>query len=149
MILKRGEVEKIENYIEEVYGARISLKNYVVLKTGKKERIWIVNREVLELPIEKLRINSLGLYFGRWDNGKIRLSIEGAMLIKPERNFVKIKDWKDFVRGFDIKVKCNCENDQYVIVKYKEDTLGIAKYRDGVLENVLPKGRKLKKLSYL
>ena len=149
MILNREQVRQIEDYIEEIYGDKIDLWKFVVVKTGNKERVWIINRDISRIPIEKLRINSVGLYFGRWDRKKFRLSIEGSMMIKPRKNFVEIEDWKNFVLGFNIKKKCNCDENEYVIVKYKGDTLGIAKYHNGILENVLPKGRKLKKLSNL
>ena len=145
--MKSEEIKEIEKKIEKVYGDKINLRKFIVLKTGKKERIWIINKEIVEIPLEKLRISSIGLYFGRIDRGKIRLSIEGAMMIDPKRNWAEIEDWKEFTRGFNVKCKCHeCEENQYVIVKWSGYTLGIAKYHNDELENIVPKGRKIKKL---
>ncbi len=148
-ILSKEEVKKIEEYIERVYGTRIKLNNYLVLMSGSKEKIWLCNKEIAELPVENWRVNSVGIYFGRFDRGKLRLSIEGAMMINAKRNFAVIEDWKKFVTGFDIdSFECfDCDENEYVIVKYKKDTLGIAKFDGKILMNVLPKGRKIKKLS--
>ena len=145
--MRSEEVKEIENKIEKVYGDKINLRKFVVIKTGKKERIWIINPNIVEIPLNKLRISSMGLYLGRTDRGKIRLSIEGAMMINPKKNWAEIEDWKDFTRGFNVKCKCHeCEENQYVIVKWNGLILGIAKYHNGELENIVPKGRKIKKL---
>ncbi len=148
-ILSKDEIKKIEDYIERVYGTKINLSKYLVLMSGSKEKIWLCNKEIANLPIENWRVNSVGLYFGRFDRGKLRLSIEGAMMINAKKNLATIKDWKKFVTGFDVEnFECKeCEENQYVIVKYGKDTLGIAKYVNKKLMNVLPKGRKIKKLS--
>ena len=145
--MKSEEIKEIENKIKKTYGYEINLRKFVVIKTGNKERIWITNPKIVELNIEKLRVSSIGLYFGRIDRGKIRLSIEGAMMINPKKNWAEIEDWKNFTRGFDVKCKCHeCEENQYVIVKWKDYILGIAKYHNKELENIIPKGRKIKKL---
>ncbi len=148
-VLDKNEVKRIERYIEEVYGSSIDLKKFAVLMSGSKEKIWLCNREIAELPIEHWRTNSVGLYLGRFDLGKLRLSIEGAMMVNGTKNVAIINDWKKFVTGFDIdEFECiNCDENQYVIVKYKDNILGIAKYVGDKLLNVLPKGRKIKKLS--
>ena len=148
-ILSKDEIKKIEEYIERVYGTKINLSEYLVLMSGSKEKIWLCNKKIADLPIENWRVNSVGLYFGRFDRGKLRLSIEGAMIINAKKNVATIKDWKEFVTGFDVeKFECSkCEEGQYVIVKWRKDVLGIAKYYNKKLMNVLPKGRKIKKLS--
>ena len=145
--MRSEEIKELENKIEKVYGDKINLRDFVLLKTGNKERIWIINKEIVTIPLKELRISSMGLYFGRIDRGKIRLSIEGAMMINPKKNWAEIDDWKEFVRGFNVECKCHeCEENQYVIVKWNGLTLGIAKYHNGELENIIPKGRKIKKL---
>lgn len=149
-VLTSKEIKEIEGYIQMAYGVRINLRKFAVLVSGKKEKIWLVNKDAFELPLDKFRVNSLGLYFGRFDKGRLRLSIEGAMMLKDaKKNVAFVDDWKDFVLGLDVKpAKCMaCEEGMYVIVKYGKDVLGIARYREDKLENVLPKGRKLKKIT--
>ena len=105
--MKSEEIKEIEKKIEKVYGDKINLRKFVVLKTGKKERIWIINKQIVEIPLEKLRISSIGLYLGRIDRGKIRLRIEGAMMADPKMKWAEIEDLKEFTRAFNVKCKCH------------------------------------------
>lgn len=151
-ILNTREKETFEIKIENAYGAKESLKEFTVLLSGKDDKIWIANKELFQIPLEKLRINSVGLYFGRVDIGKLRLSVEAAGLIGPKatKNVVELKDeqlW-DFLRGFDVELKENVpETKEYVLVKHKNDFLGIAKLDGNTLKNAMPKSRKITSLS--
>jgi NOL1/NOP2/fmu family ribosome biogenesis protein len=151
-ILNRREAEVFEAKIEMLYGAKESLREFTVLLSGKDEKIWIANKDLFQIPIEKLRVNSVGLYFGRVDNGKLRLSVEGAGIIGPkaDKNVVELDEthlW-DFLRGFDIELKENIpETKDYVLVKHKNDWLGIAKMEGNVLKNAMPKSRKIVSLT--
>jgi NOL1/NOP2/fmu family ribosome biogenesis protein len=148
-ILSRKETEEIEERIRNTYGTEDCLKEFVVLQTGKEEKIWLASRKIFELNLEVLRINSIGLYFGRVDCGKLRLSVEGAGIVGPKakKNIAEIDDtaiW-DFLRGFDVKPsKLNeAEEGRYVLVKHKDHFIGVAKLENGMLISVLPKSRKL------
>ncbi|MDD5181765.1 MAG: hypothetical protein PHC66_01180 [Candidatus Nanoarchaeia archaeon] len=151
-ILNRREVEVFEAKIENIYGAKESLREFTVLLSGKEDKIWIANKELYQIPLEKLRVNSVGLYFGRIDGGKLRLSVEGAGIIglKAEKNVVELDEahlW-DFLRGFDIELKEKVpETKEYVLVKHKNDFLGIAKLEGNTLKNALPKSRKIVSLT--
>ena len=146
-ILSKKEVGEISKIISENYGAEEILKNYIVIVSGKKNKIWITNRTAAEIELKNVKVNSIGLYFGRIDKGKLRLSIEGAQMVakSAKKNIAEIqKDavW-DFIRGFDVETETENLENTYVIVKCGEDILGIAKHENGKLFNVLPKARKL------
>jgi len=151
-ILSRRETEVFEAKIETLYGVKKSLREFTVLLSGKDEKIWIANQELFQIPIEKLRINSVGLYFGRIDSGRLRLSVEGTGIIGPkaDKNVVELDDehlW-DFLRGFDIELKEKVpETNDYVLIKHKNDWLGIAKVEGNTLKNALPKSRKIVSLT--
>lgn len=151
-ILNRREAEVFEVKIESMYGAKESLREFTVLLSGKEEKIWVSNKELFQIPIEKLRVNSVGLYFGRIDSGKLRLSVEGVGIVGPkaDKNVVELDDehlW-DFLRGFDIELKKNVpETKDYVLVKHKNDWLGIAKIEGNILKNAMPKSRKIVSLT--
>ena len=83
-ILSRKETEEIEERIQDVYGTEDCLKEFVVLITGKEDKIWLASRKIFELNLEALRIDSIGLYFGRVDCGRLRLSVEGAGIVGPK-----------------------------------------------------------------
>ncbi|HDQ59587.1 MAG TPA: hypothetical protein ENN30_00155 [Candidatus Woesearchaeota archaeon] len=147
-ILSKKEIKKIEDQIESVYGSDKVLTGFVVLSTSKEGKIWITNTDALKLDLSSLRVNAVGLYFCRLDKGKLRLSIEGAQIIAQtaNKNIAEISHdsvW-DYLRGFDITTETkNLDENTYVLVKHKEDILGIAKHIDGKLHSVLPKSRKL------
>lgn len=146
MILSKKEIRKIEEKLNKTYGCKLNLSGFVVLITSKEKKIWIASKDVFKKDLKKLRINSIGLYFGRFDKNKIRLSIEGAQIVGKDakRNVCEIEDFWSFIRGFDVKpkkkIKCS---DEYVIVKYKGDVLGIGKLKNDTLKNILPKSRRI------
>jgi NOL1/NOP2/fmu family ribosome biogenesis protein len=151
-ILSRKETEVFEIKLENMYGVKDALRGFTVLLSGKDEKMWIANQELFQIPLEKLRINSVGLYFGRIDSGKLRISVEGTGIIGPKanKNVVELDDahlW-DFLRGFDIELKEKVpETKDYVLVKHKNDWLGIAKIEGNTLKNALPKSRKIMSLT--
>ena len=146
-ILNKKEIREIERIVLDSYGVEISLNNFAVLITGKENKIWLATKEIFEIDLDELRIQAIGLYFGRIDKGKLRLSVEGAQMIgeKAKKNVCEINDVKSFLSGFDVKPSkvINCEERAFVIVKNNNDILGIAKYENGLLKNVLPKSRRI------
>jgi NOL1/NOP2/fmu family ribosome biogenesis protein len=150
-ILNKKEAAEIASKINEIYDSNINFDNFVVLLTGRENKIWLASRKIFEIKLENLKINSIGLYFGREDRGKFRLSVEGAQMIgkTAKKNICEIEDVWNFLRGFDVKPtkEVNCNENEYVLVKYKEDILGIAKLQDGMLKSVLPKARKITSLT--
>jgi NOL1/NOP2/fmu family ribosome biogenesis protein len=126
-VLSKKEIREIDVLLRECYNVEI-LKEFVVLKTSKENKIWITNKDVFELDIEKLRANSIGLYFGRVDNNRLRLSVEGAQIVGPHAN--------KNIAELD-------EKGAYVLIKFKNNWLGIGKLENGIIKSVLPKSRKI------
>lgn len=147
--LSKKEVKRIEKMIEKNYGAKLDFKNLALAITGK-DKIWIFPKQVLSLEISKLRLNSIGLYFGRLKaNEKIRLSIEGCQLVgKHARKNIAILDESEvekFIRGNDVDVKksIECEENNFALVKFKDDFIGTGKFFKNKVENLIPKSRRL------
>ncbi len=149
-ILSKKEAKEIEKNLVETYDCEIDLTKFVILSTSKENKIWLASREIFDMNLEELKISSIGMYFGRMDKGKLRLSVEGAQIIgkTSKKNICEIKEVWDFLRGFDIKPHklIKCEENQYVIVKNETDVLGVAKLQNEILKNVLPKSRKITSL---
>ena len=78
-ILNKKEIKKIMQLIEKQWNAKLKL-GYAFLKT-EKGKIYIVNEDISKLDLSKLRINSIGLYFGELRGDELRLSIEGSQII--------------------------------------------------------------------
>ena len=89
--LNSKETKEVLKLIEQQWGAKLKL-NCNFLKNNKS-RIFIVNKDVNKIELEKLRINSIGMYFCDLENG-IRLSIEGSQIVgqKAAKNIVEINE---------------------------------------------------------
>ena len=110
-----------------------------------KEKIYIITRDIEQIDLEVIRINSLGLYIAEVKNEQLRLSIEGAQLIGPnatknvcEINKEQLKKW---FKGDDIDV--DKEYEGFAIIKHENDYLGSGKYKEGMILNFVPKARRL------
>ena len=140
--LNRKETKEIMELIEKQWGAKLKL-DYAFLKNSKN-RIFIVNKEINKIDLERLRINSIGTYFCDLENG-IRLSIEGSQIIGPKatKNIAEINESqvKQWLKGEDLEV--NEKFDGFVVIKNNDDFLGTGKYRNGQILNYVNKSRRV------
>ena len=148
-ILKGKEVKEIEEMIEKNYGCRIKLNNLFLTNDNK---VWIAGHDIdLSFATELKRCYRIGLYFGRLKrNKKIKLSIEGAMIVgkRARKNIVVLEkdEAQKFANGEDIKnfEEVEAETNNFVIVKMGEDVIGVGIKREGYIENLIPKARRIK-----
>jgi NOL1/NOP2/fmu family ribosome biogenesis protein len=146
--LTKKEIEEIEEIVKRNYGVEVNLKKILVLE-GKEKKIRISNKNVLKLNLEKLGIDSIGLYFGKIKrNKKIHLSVEGSQMIGKNavKNIVCLskKNTEKFLKGENVKPQeeINCEYYNFVIVKFKKNILGSSLLVEEKLKNLLPKSRR-------
>ena len=147
--LTSKEKKELLNKIIAIYECNNFIENAVVALSGKEEKIWLMSREVAEFDYGNLRLNSAGIYFGRFDNEKLRMSIEGAQIVgksaKKNLAIISQEDAQNFIRGQDLlaEKEISCEEGQNVIVLSESTILGVSKYKSGSLLSVLPKNRKI------
>lgn len=143
-ILNSKEIKVILKKLQEQYGFNKKL-DYVFLQ-GKDSKIYLINKEINKIDYSRLRINQLGLYFGKIEHNIIRVSIEGSQLIGKDSNknilTVTDKEAKSWLMGEDIKI--NKEYPGFVIIKNKSDFLGSGKIKNNTLLNYVPKDRRIK-----
>src|SRR3989338_8387694 len=135
-ILNSKEIKEIRNLIEEQWGARIKL-DYGCLR-NRKNRIFVISRDISAINTSALRLNSAGMYFCEVDAKGIRLSIEGSQLIgaRATKNIVELNDdeTKKWFKGEYIKKESeSCKG--FVILKHNNDFLGTGKYANGKILN--------------
>lgn len=142
-ILNNREVKKIKEAVLRDYGY-FPEENYAYL-LSEKNKIFLVNKDVARIDLEKLRIDRIGLCFAEMKDEKIRLSKEGAQLLAQEgleklKNVVELtaEELKKYFLGEDLPKELG-EESQFVLLKYKKDILGCAKYKDKNIINFLPK----------
>ena len=145
-ILNRKQIKPILSYFEEQFGFKGKL-DYVFLQ-NKKDKIFIINRDVERVDLSKMRVNSIGMYFAKFEKGGIRLSIEGSQLVGPgskknvfEADKEQVKNW---LAGEDIKIEVDYRG--FVIFKHNKDFFGCGKFKEGKLLNHFPKARRISSL---
>lgn len=141
------ELKHFFKMIEEQYGKVPELFDTLAFIRGK-ERIYAINRDIEKVDLNKIRVNSMGLYIAEVKNEQLRVSIEGSQLIGPtatknvcELAKDKLKQW---FMGQDIDVEGSYEG--FVILKHGQDYVGSGKFKEGLILNFVPKARRLLEL---
>ena len=147
-ILNTREVKRMIQLLDSMFGFKERFP-YVFLQTVK-DKIFVVNRDIGEVDLSRIKVQTIGLYLGTLERGKVRLSIEGAQLIGPkckhhiiEFDQRQLHEWLtgEKVTIEDIK---ELEDQAYYLVKYKDEFLGCAKLAKNTLLNFVPKERRLR-----
>ena len=142
-VLERKDKKTFLEILKKQFGFEDKL-NYAFL-TNNKNKIFIVNRDIANIDLNKIRINSIGLYIAELRNNEIRLSIEGSQLIgkKAKKNIIELdeKQAREWLKGKDIETKTKKQG--FVILKHNNDYLGSGKVKENKILNFIPKTRRL------
>lgn len=140
-ILNKKDIKKIQELIKEQFDVNFEFKD-VVLKNNE-DKIFLLSNDFRNVEI-KARINSMGLYFAKIQNGRLRLSIEGSQLVKGRKNVVEIKDSevKKWLMGEELRTEQDLKG--FVIIKNGGDYLGCGEVKDGRILNYVAKDRRIR-----
>ena len=143
-ILNNKQIKEIYRMIDKQWGIKIKL-DYGFLRNSKS-RVFIVSKDISKININKLRLNSVGMYFCETGKAVIRLSIEGSQIVGPKatKNVVEVDEdeIKKWLKGEDLEKECKDCNG-FVILKHKNDFLGTGKYSNGRILNYVGKSRRI------
>jgi NOL1/NOP2/fmu family ribosome biogenesis protein len=144
-ILNRKEIKPILKFLKENFDMSSEL-DYVFFE-NPKGKIYLLSKKFADLDEKQLRINNLGLYFGKKEKDGFRLTLEGAQLIGAKKNIIEISKGQmaSWMRGEDLEAEH--DSNVYVIIKHKKDILGCGKFKDGKILNSVPKERRITKVS--
>lgn len=141
--LNKKDSEKIVEILNSQFGFNGELDYIFALSA--KNNVYIVNKDLARLDIDKLRLNSVGLYFGEMVGTEIRMSIEGTQIIGThcsknviELSFAEELDW---LKGKDIE-KTSGE-DAFKLLRKGDDFLGCGRQSGSKILNYMPKTRRL------
>lgn len=147
--LTSKEVDLMFSQFSAWYGVDCTfLKSYFFYRSSK-ERIHISSVDMDSFS--DLRILNCGMYFAKeHDNNRIRLSQEGAQLLKPIKNVLVLteKGFASYICGESLFLEEGQELDcdgkcPFLIAKYKDVFLGCVSRKDPYYLNYISKGRKL------
>ena len=142
--LAKKEVKKVLEKVEEQWGTTVT-GEYLFFKNNKR-KLYIVSKEFAQIDRDKLRINSIGLYFCEvTEKGDIRLSIEGSQMLGPSatKNVLEVneKQVKEWLYGEDVAYEG--ESKGFVILKYGDYFVGCGKHKEGYINNHVSKNRRI------
>ncbi len=153
--MKKIEFINKSKIIEKLKDYGIEKLPYLLIKSGK-EKIRIFSGHLSKEEITKLRrnvyIETLGLYFAKFDNDQLRLNLDSLHLLK---NKIKNKiinlnktQTKQYFEGKDVEATKEqlkiAKEKSYYILKHNEDILGMSKIINNRIRNYLPKERRIK-----
>ena len=142
-ILNKKQTKEILSLIKKQWRADFK-EDYAFLK-NEKGKIYLLNKDISRINLERIRINCLGLYFAKIITNEIRLSIEGSQLIGPlaKKNILELtgQQTKEWMSGNDLEIKGVPKS--FLLIKHKNDFLGTGKCRDEKLFNYVSKARRL------
>ena len=146
-ILNTRDAHEIIEKLEKQYGCSLTFDFAFLMDSNDK--IFVVDRDAAQIDFEKLRINSVGLYFGEvTKNGEIRLTMEGSQIVGrfAQKNIVDLDEEqvRKYFLGEEIAVDANAAG--FVLLRFKGDFFGAAKYKEGKILNYLPKYHRTKEL---
>ncbi|PIN75411.1 hypothetical protein COV17_04025 [Candidatus Woesearchaeota archaeon CG10_big_fil_rev_8_21_14_0_10_36_11] len=141
-ILNTRRIKEFNRVLTKQFGA-ILQENYAYF-LNEKSRIFIINRDIANVDLNKLKIDKIGLYFAEYKDNQARLSKEGAQLLVQENknvtNVIELdeKEIKQYFAGTDLQKDCGKES-KFILLQYKNHVLGCAKYKENTIINFLPK----------
>lgn len=144
-ILNSKQVKGLRKDLEEQYGYTDEF-DYVVLKNETKEKLYLFTKDLADFDFTRLRIDSMGLYFGAYFRGRLRLTIEGSQIIGPgaKKNVLELSEEqvRKWMLGCDLEsLDSQMQHGDFVICKRGLDYLGCGKISGNDLMNYVPKTR--------
>lgn len=140
--LNKKEAKQILEMLESQWGFKGEL-DYIFMMNSRN-KIYIINRDISKVDLEKLRIDSIGLYFGETLGNEIRLSIEGSQMIGKNcsKNICELNDaeFKEWLAGNDLHKE---EGSGFMLVRHNDDFVGCGKAGKDKFYNYIGKNRRI------
>ncbi len=138
--------EEIFSYLEERFGLKRELFDGFEFLEESKGRVFMATKEAAYMAKVVTPV-TLGLLFCRI-NGSIKISGNITQLFGKHatKSIVQLTEdqAKKFIEGEDLKIESPDCGNGYVIVKYKDYSLGVGLLKEGEIKNMLPKAKRIK-----
>ncbi len=144
--LTSSDKKKILEQLNKQFG--IKELPYLLIQFGKEKlRIYTGNlsKEELYHLDNEARIETIGLYFAKWENNELRLTLDGVQFLKSQitKNILELNDKQadEWLKGNDLDIKTETG---WKILKYDNEFLGCGKSTGEKISNFVPKERRIK-----
>ena len=157
-LLNNKDVKHIKKRIKDIWDSDIETDYGYLL--SEKDKLFIVNKEVAKIEWKNLRLSSIGITIGTYEEKGFRLNVEGSQLIgkHAKKNIVEldedqIKRWllgndldiDDELRvQIDKKIKDDkLDVKEFLLIENNGDFYGTGRIKDDKILSFLSKSRKL------
>ncbi len=149
-ILNSREIKEVKKKLIAWLGELPELDYGFLL--NEKNKVYLVSKDIAEVDLSSLRLDRIGLYFAElMESGEIRLSVEGSQLAGPfaKQGIYELNEeqLRIYFIGRDLVVAETLEN-QFYLLRYGNDFLGSAKYKNGKFLNFFPKIHRTEELIF-
>jgi NOL1/NOP2/fmu family ribosome biogenesis protein len=144
--LTSTDKKRIIEKLNEQFGI-INIPGLIILFGKEKLRLYSGNllKEELYYLDNELNMENIGLYFAKYENDEIRLTIEGVQFFKDHisKNIIELNNQQtlEWFKGNDLDIKTSYG---WKILKYKNEFIGCGKSTAQKISNFMPKERRIK-----
>lgn len=143
--LSQGQVKELNKFLQQRYGCEFEEK-YLFIEAGK-QKIRLTSAQLKPLLKLKTKLIAAGMYAARRIGPHFRLSLEGAQYLvrKAVKNVVELDEQQVelWMKGRGVEVGEGKAEPGFVILTYKNYCLGVGKYDGRMVQNYLPKARRI------
>ena len=147
-VLNSKEIKHIYEQLQTQFGFEGKL-DVAFLLSEKKERIYIFTKDLANIDISSLRVDTMGLYFATMYEDHLRLTIEGTQLIGPQctKNVIDLtkKEMQTWMLGEKLALSeiesAPSDMKGFVIMRYGKNYIGCGKVGGELILNYIPKTR--------
>ena len=141
--LNQKQLKPMFKSMEERFG--VTLKGEYAFFITAKDNVYAASKDVGEIDIQGLNINTIGFYIFEWRKGEARPSIEGSQVIGPKatKNVIELNKglFTLWIAGHDLEYEY--EDKGYVIIKHGNDYAGCGRAIENKILNFVPKSRRV------
>lgn len=146
---------KKKKALKELKDYGIEKLPYLIVKWGKRLRIFSgnIDKETIFKLLKGLNVDSIGLYFASMEEG-LRLSVDALHLLNKQINngILEVSEGQaeQWFKGEDVelsegqKKEIDRFENKFVILKNKDDFIGMGKRSSYGISNFMPKDRRIK-----
>ncbi|MBU1975433.1 MAG: hypothetical protein KKG59_03440 [Nanoarchaeota archaeon] len=146
-ILNSKEAKKIYSQLDDQFGFSKKLDCTFLVNT--KRKVYMVSKDIGNIDMDNLRIDSIGLYFGTIYDDGFRVTIEGSQIIGPDstKNILKLEEenLSNYIKGMDLDIEDGEYGAPgYYLISNGKDFFGCAKVTTNKIMNFVSKARRLR-----
>ena len=157
-LLNNKDIKQIKKRIKEIWDSEIKEDyGFLLSENGK---LFIVNKEVGQIDWKNLRLSSIGISIGTYEDKGFRLNVEGSQLVgkHAKKNILELDDEqiKRWLLGNDldiddelrVQIDKKIKDDkfdvkEFLLIENNGDFYGTGRIKDDKILSFLSKSRKL------